>query len=352
MPLLLTFLNLVLLVGVLLFLAYGLHSLRRRGRIQHALLKQHAASFQTGRWFRIRYANSAHFRRWLKLFPWHDSGILHLSPERICLYLHDDRRIELHPDQTRIRWHGQNFLPNGWLHWFSLSNGEHTHYLSSETGLTIAHSLISTRDIFAQLTGYFTGVIMVENPVVAMSRFAIEKNRHALISVIVFFIVSLYFLVDNFFVLQEDYVTLPPQLIFMAAAVLVLLAAYLFLERGRVPLIEKLVIALLLCLATAGALYPGLRRINQLTDSQGLQHQTYTFSATGLLIPQDPSLPRLTLAFDKSLREYWARFKPGDSYDVQLRYGGLGFYQINMAPIYTQMREYYTSPQPHQDQPG
>jgi hypothetical protein len=39
---------------------------------------------------------------------------------------------------------------------------------------------------------------------------------------------------------------------------------------------------------------------------------------------------------------YWNQFEPGDVKDFQLREGGLGFAQINMAPIYAEQRAFYS----------
>ncbi len=40
---------------------------------------------------------------------------------------------------------------------------------------------------------------------------------------------------------------------------------------------------------------------------------------------------------------YWRQFEPGDSKTFELRMGGLGFYQVNMRPIYAEQKEFYRS---------
>ena len=48
------------------------------------------------------------------------------------------------------------------------------------------------------------------------------------------------------------------------------------------------------------------------------------------------------LVFDIS-SEYWEQFTPGDTKSFELRFGGLGFYQINMNAIYAEQRAFYNA---------
>ncbi len=331
---------LLLGIGLLISAAY---LNRRRERTYQSLLQTHAAALRDGRWFRIRYASPVYFQRWLKIFPWNDSGILHVTAQSIRLYLEHDQVINIPVAQCRAQWHGQKFFPNGFVHWFSLQYAGTIHYLTSETGTLILNSQTGTADIFTQLGNYLDDSLVVDVPYFPPVAFAIEKNPAALTCVAVFFVLLGYFLIDNFFVLQEDYLTWPKQYLFIGGGLLTLIGAFLLMERGNVPAIEKTAIALLLCTVTVCAMYPGLRRLNQLTDSDGLQSYTYTFSETRLLIPQDSTLPRLPIAMGNKERDYWAQFKPGETYEVQIRNGNLGFYQIDMSPIYSRMRNFYQS---------
>ena len=167
------------------------------------------------------------------------------------------------------------------------------------------------------------------------------KHRVALVFVILFFIFLSYFLIDNFLILQEEYISQPHQAIFVIGGLLALISSYLLMERKKVPRGGKKVLAMLFCLATVGALYPGLLRINQLTDSQGLQVYRYVFSETYLLLPEDKSMPRLALATNQDHKAYWSQYKAGDHYDIAIRKGGLGFYQIDMSPIIANIQQFY-----------
>jgi hypothetical protein len=338
---LLLLLNIVLLLLTIAVAIVATYLSWCRNRAQKRLVQRHADALREGRWFRIRYASPAYYQRWLKIFPWHDSGILHVTAQTIRLYLENDEVVAIPVAHCRAQWHGLKFFPNGLVHWFSLQHAGATHYLTSETGATILHSRSSSSDIFTQTCDYLGKALTVDAPSSPSPAFAIETNPHALGCVVLFFVLLLYFLLDNFFVLQEEYITWPAKILFVVGGLVTLIGAFLFMERGKVPVLEKTAIALLLCAVSIAALYPGLRRINQLIDSEGLQPYTYTFSATHLLIPQDPTLPRLPISIDHHNHDYWAQFNTGDSYEVQIRDGRLGFYQINMAPIYARMRDYY-----------
>jgi hypothetical protein len=88
------------------------------------------------------------------------------------------------------------------------------------------------------------------------------------------------------------------------------------------------------------ALYPGLLRLNEATDSEGLRDCEYRLTAYVVFSPVDSQLP--VLEFDKD-GQYWRQFALGTTHKFELRKGGLGFYQVNMAPVYAKLREYYTS---------
>jgi hypothetical protein len=341
--LLLALINLGMLILMLVLILYIWRQRAQRQRQQASLLKRHAAQLQDGAWFRIRYASATHFKKWGKILPWQHTGILQVLPNGLRLYLSNDNIVELPATQTQAAWLGQQFWPNGALCWLSLSHHDSEHYVTAETGATLLRSQTKTRAIFEQLMQFTHGLTLDQQrhrpPV---SAFAIEKHRSTLLFVILFFMLTAYFLIDHFFVLQEQYISRPYHAIFVIGGLLALLPSYLLMERAQVPRTEKTVIALLFCLATVGALYPGLRRINQLTDTQGLHVYNYVFSETRLLLPDDKALPRLALASNPHHKAYWLQFKPGDRYAIALRKGGLGFYQINMSPIMENIQLFYT----------
>jgi hypothetical protein len=56
------------------------------------------------------------------------------------------------------------------------------------------------------------------------------------------------------------------------------------------------------------------------------------------LEPLEAGLP--VIEFDRGI-EYWQQFKPGASYTLYLRHGGLGFYQLDIASVYAETRAFY-----------
>ena len=96
--------------------------------------------------------------------------------------------------------------------------------------------------------------------------------------------------------------------------------------------------SLLLGAAFAFALYPGLLRLNALTDSGGFHAYTYQNQGPMQFRPAQSHLPALHFV---RYPEYWNRFRKGDVYRFELRRGGLRFYQVNMRPITAAMQEFY-----------
>ena len=94
-------------------------------------------------------------------------------------------------------------------------------------------------------------------------------------------------------------------------------------------------------IGVALAAHPMLLRLNQLTDSDGLQSYAYTLGADGVWTSAFPGeAPDLEFG---SATEYWSQFRPGDSKTFNLRTGGLGFTQIDLAPIWKEQRAFYAA---------
>jgi len=168
--------------------------------------------------------------------------------------------------------------------------------------------------------------------------FAIEKNRTALTLTAVFFVLLAYAIVDGGFLLHETYALEPPFESLIIIGLMAMGIGMLWMLRSRVPFVESLVIALFTGAAAGAAAYPGLLRINALTDTEGLRPYDYELRSCTELRPHMAGLP--VLAFPKYC-DYWSQFKAGSVQVFELRRGGLNFYQLNMAPIEQRMRIYY-----------
>jgi hypothetical protein len=170
-------------------------------------------------------------------------------------------------------------------------------------------------------------------------QFALERNPVAIGSVGVFFVSIMYAIVDALIVNPETYATQPFYMVYVMGGLAIGLIALSLMRAAKVPMTETIVVAILSGGAFGVALYPGLLRINQFTDSEGLQTYQYQMREPAHFIPGRDSLPEIR--FPERHREFWSRYAPGYTQEFELRKGGLGFYQINMQPIYDRIDDFY-----------
>jgi hypothetical protein len=173
---------------------------------------------------------------------------------------------------------------------------------------------------------------------VSRPQFALEKNPWTLAAVVAFFALFVYALVDGLFLNSETYAEPPRYAAYAAVGAAAVLAVFALLRRAGAPAGESVALALLTGAALGAALYPGLLRLNQLTDAQGPQLHAYEHRGGGHFAPRQDGLPPLDLS---RYGEYWAELRVGASYEFALRRGGLGFYQLDLAPLYAAMRKYH-----------
>jgi len=187
--------------------------------------------------------------------------------------------------------------------------------------------------------------IKIESAPTGSAGFALEKNPWSLGVLVLFFLLVAYTLVDAFVLIGEIYVTRPAYEAFAAGGLVAAIVATRLLRARGVPNLESSVLGVLLGTAIGCAVYPGALRLNQWTDSAGLRIHTYQSQGQGRFTPLDESLPELHF---EDYPEYWREFGAGEDRDFELRRGGLGFYQLNMAPILDDIAAYYR----HKDRPG
>lgn len=169
------------------------------------------------------------------------------------------------------------------------------------------------------------------------ARYALEKNSRALALAAVFVVLVVYAIADTA-IGSETYAGAPPYFLCMAAGMLVAGLSWIWLRGGAVPVPERAFVALFVGAALGAALYPGLLRLNQLTDREGLQSYRYTLEADLSLTPLEPGLPALRFMRDF---DYWMQFPRGSIHTFRLRRGALGFYQIDLAPLHEDLRRFY-----------
>lgn len=169
--------------------------------------------------------------------------------------------------------------------------------------------------------------------------FALGKNPVALAFVALFFISSVYAFVDAVFLNTETYATGPLYPVYVAGGLAMTLIGVWLMRAAKVPITESLAVAVLTGGAFGAALHPGLLRVNELTDTAGLQNYVYKMIEPAYFVPEQEGLPELR--FPERHREFWAQYASGSTQEFQLRKGGLGFYQIDMKPIHNRIRDYY-----------
>ncbi|HEW97489.1 MAG TPA: hypothetical protein ENF37_02435 [Beggiatoa sp.] len=170
------------------------------------------------------------------------------------------------------------------------------------------------------------------------AEFALESNPHSLAAMVLLFTFIGYGLLD-FLINQETYAQRALYEIYLGGGVVIAIVVMLWLLAAKLPKLESIMIGCFVGCAVGAALYPGLLRINQLTDTTCLQTYQYVLQKDYALKPlKDETLPTL---FFKSDLDSWSHFELKSIHDIQLRKGGLAFYQINMAPIYADMRQYF-----------
>jgi hypothetical protein len=167
--------------------------------------------------------------------------------------------------------------------------------------------------------------------------YKLETNRRALVAIMLFSSLMAYGFTD-FVINEETYAARPPYGFFALLGVIVALIAARWMRAGNVPYAERVGLAIVLGVTFGAALYPGLLRINQLTDRVGLESYLYQLQRDGSLAPLQAGPPDLIFP---RYADYWSAFSVGSLHEFRLRKGGLGFYQVDMAPINEAMREYF-----------
>jgi len=159
----------------------------------------------------------------------------------------------------------------------------------------------------------------------------------AIIAVIFVALVFL-FIIEIYFTANEFYADFVPYQLIGLSALLGFLIVHLTLRHLEPERKNSALYALLFALGVGLAAYPLLARINAWTDTAGLQSYEYRLGTDYVWRPREPGAPDLDMYLSGS--RWWRQFHPGDSYTFELRKGGLGFWQVNMSPVYEAQKHY------------
>jgi hypothetical protein len=166
--------------------------------------------------------------------------------------------------------------------------------------------------------------------------FDLAANPRTLGAVGLACVLGAYALID-YLLFNETYADTPLYAVNVALGAAVALAAALWLRRGKVPRLESTALALLVGVAMSLVAYPGLLRVNQLSDEQGLRSYEYVLQPDMTLRCTTSGVPDLRLGDHK----YWQSFPIGSTHSFALRRGGLGFYQVDLGPYHDDLRAFY-----------
>jgi len=166
--------------------------------------------------------------------------------------------------------------------------------------------------------------------------FDLAGNPKTRTAMVILFGLLLYAIVDipaN----METYVLEPPLWWFVTGGLFTVFITGSWLSEKGIPVAHAWILGVLLGLVMAVAMYPGLLRLNQLTDARGLQVFEYQHMAPNRFQPLDDRLPVILMPSD----DYWRSLPYDETTEFYLRRGALGFYQLDMGPLYKDMRQFY-----------
>jgi len=342
---LLLILTFVLLVVIVLGLFYFKSVVKDNSNKQDEILRRYAEKAKQTQWFRVHYASANRFSMWRKIFVWETSGLMFVDDKGISFRFMTDTNsesmIRFEPGRFELKWIGVKYLPNGGMPWFCLTANNEKHYFTADSGMTIVNALRLTTDIYNQIKLVFPELEAVGSGR-ADAGFALEKNRFSLFAMVLIALMGLYALIDTM-LNREAFVVEPDLIGIILLSLLVIVVSYLALKKGRIPVTERLGLAVILGVVFGLATPPALLRLNQLTDDEGLITYRYLLNNELKLVPVENQEGDLPVLYFPDNKEFWKHFDDNSQHDISLRKGGLGFYQVNMSPIYRDMREYYKS---------
>lgn len=150
------------------------------------------------------------------------------------------------------------------------------------------------------------------------------------------FVLLIYTIVD-FVANQEIYLKEPSWLIYIIIAGIAAVTSAWIINRGKASTGTSIVFGLFLGVVVGVAAYPSMMRVNQFTDSKGLQNYDYKMGYDGVLKSPHDEMPDVAMKLNK----YWGSLKTGERYTLHIRKGGLGFYQLDMNNVYRRMRKWH-----------
>lgn len=174
---------------------------------------------------------------------------------------------------------------------------------------------------------------------------SLEKNPHGRIAMGIIFLLILYAVID-FVIGSESYIDEPSTLmhLYIAAGIIGTILSAIGLYKSTLAAAEKGGLAILIGVVVSAAMLPGALRINALTDSNGLVAYDYYVKQDQRSVVLQPVVAGMPSIDYFAANKFWGKFGKDDTYPVQIRKGGLGFYQFNSSIIVDDIHNYHDAP--------
>jgi len=171
----------------------------------------------------------------------------------------------------------------------------------------------------------------------------LNTSPTALIMIAFFTAGIFYYFADSFFLQTEKYTTHAPYLYIAIATALAFIISFVALLMTKLMAVEKIMLAIFVSISTALITSPFLIRVNQWTDTEGLQTHNYTALTHLTWVPTNKTKNLPDIKFASGDWEFWHSYEIGSDQVFRLRKGKLGFYQIDMKDIYKKQKAFYHS---------
>ena len=154
-----------------------------------------------------------------------------------------------------------------------------------------------------------------------------------------FILLVLYFIVEIYFLANEYYAQDAPYLALVVSGIVGGASTFMHLKRVEPDRLDSYLYGVLVGLGIALAMYALLPRVNAVTDSGGLKSYEYVLGADKIWRTDSGLAPDLEIYLETSA--WWQQYQPGDTRLFDLRKGGLGLWQVDMSKIYAEQKAYY-----------
>ena len=165
--------------------------------------------------------------------------------------------------------------------------------------------------------------------------FDLTRNTHTFKIILLIGLLVCYAFVDVM-ANQETYIGDYPLVWIYSAGGISGIITGVWLIKRSVPKFTAWGLAFMFGLISSATMYPALLRLNQLTDFEGLNDYEYRKTKVNTFKSVTGLLPEVTMQSAK----YWDSVAYNESVMFSIRTGGMGFYQLDMAPVYSKMRKW------------